>query len=154
MEWIIDWLTRKYDSIKPVMVALIAWMCSILSPIEGAIYVLSFAFALNFFLGLRESVKVEKNQFSLKKAFDSLIQLVVYLALIFLINKTFTQFGDLGAAQTGTKWATYIVVYFYCTNITRNAALIWPKLEVFKFLYELLTTKIFDKLKELIGLKK
>ena len=154
MEQFLSWIINKYDDFKPIMVVILAWICSILSPIKGAIYVLSFAFVLNFFLGLRESIKVDKSQFSLKKAFESLIQLTVYLALIFLINKTFSQFGDLGAAETGTKWATYIVVYFYCTNITRNAALLWPRLEVFSFLYDLLTTKIFDKLKNLIGLNK
>ena len=149
-----EWFNECYDKFKTLVLTFVAGMCSVLSPIKGTIYVLSLAFVLNFFLGLRESIKVDKNQFSLKKAFESIIQLTVYLALIFLINKTFSQFGDLVAAETGTKWATYIVVYFYTTNITRNAALLWPKLEVFSFMYDLLTTKIFDRLKDFLGLNK
>lgn len=154
MERIINIITDCCERLKPVLVIVLTWIATVFMPIKESLYILSLVSVINFFLGLGASIHVDKAQFSLKKAFDALAQLVVFGALAFLINSTFTSFEDADIAEEGVKWLTYIVVYFYGTNIFRNASLMWPNVKAFKFMYDILTTKIFDRLKEMVGFTK
>lgn len=150
----IEWISDCYTSLKPFILMVFAWIVSVLSPIEGAIVILGFAATLNFCMGLGESIHVSGGHFNIGKAFDAIIQLTYFLAFALLVNLTFTKNNDASLAETGVKWITYIVVYFYSTNSFRNASLLWPNVKAFQFMYDLLSTAIFYKLKETLGIKK
>ena len=59
---------------------------SIFAPIGVSIYVLSFFFVINFFLGFQTDRLVYKNDFSLEKVRRGVMLFILYFALLFIIN--------------------------------------------------------------------
>lgn len=149
MTEIYNWLT---EHAKPFLVMAFTAFCSVFTPIEDAIYILFLAFVFNVITGIAEDKIVKKQDFKIKKAFEAITQLFFYYALIFLIYTAGFKMNDEAVATTGVKWVTYVVVYFYLTNAVRNAKSIYPTNKALSFMYEVLSTAIFTRLKKMIGL--
>ena len=131
---------RLIDFIK------IAWLViiSVISPIRTSILVLLIFFTINFFIGLKSDIDVHGRDFSLKKAFDAVKQLILYYALIFIVNMALGLYNEPSLAEGATKFMTWIVSYWYLVNILRNAREIFPANEALEFLYEFLTIQVLD----------
>lgn len=141
------------EHIRPFLVMVFTAICSVFTPIEDAIYVLFLAFIFNIIVGISQDKRVNKKEFNIKKAFDAITQLFLYYALIYLIHTTGFKMKDDTVATTGVKWVTYIVVYFYATNILRNAKSMYPKNKAIAFMYDVLSTDVFISLKNMIGVR-
>lgn len=140
---------RLIDFIK------LAWLViiSVISPIRIAVWVLLVFFTVNFFVGYKSDVQVNKRDFSLKKAFDGVKQLILYYTLIFIVNMTLGLYEETNLAEAATKFMTWIVSYWYLVNILRNAREVFPGNETLKFLYYLLTVQVLDMLLARFGLR-
>ena len=138
---------------KSVLVALAAWVLALMTNHHDAIYTLFFGFVLDVAMGIGADVNILKNPFSMKKALGGLKLLLFYFALIIFIHIAMsTQY--LEAGTTMVTWLTYIVGYFYVTNIFRNAEIIFPGNKAISFIYSFLSTEVIFKLKEFLGFKK
>ena len=126
---------------------------SIFAPIGVSIYVLSFFFVINFFLGFQADRLVHKADFSLEKVRKGVMLFILYFALLFIINVSLSLYGEDDLAVTVPKFFTWIACYWYLVNIIRNAKLIFPNSEGLKFFYRLLTIQILDLILEKFGLK-
>lgn len=126
---------------------------SIFAPIGVSIYVLSFFFVINFFLGFQTDRLVYKNDFSLEKVKRGVMLFILYFALLFIINISLSLYGENDLAITVPKFFTWIACYWYLVNIIRNAKLIFPSSESLKFFYNLLTIQILDLIFAKFGLK-
>ena len=126
---------------------------SIFAPIGVSIYVLSFFFVINFFLGFQADRLVHKNDFSLEKVRKGVMLFILYFALLFIINVSLSLYGEDDLAVTVPKFFTWIACYWYLVNIIRNAKLIFPSSEGLKFFYNLLTIQILDLIFAKFGLK-
>ena len=126
---------------------------SIFAPIGVSIYVLSFFFVINFFLGFQADRLVYKNDFSLEKVRKGVMLFILYFALLFIINVSLSLYGEDDLAVTVPKFFTWIACYWYLVNIIRNAKLIFPSSEGLKFFYNLLTIQILDLIFAKFGLK-
>ena len=76
-----------------------------------------------------------------------------YAACVVFLDYGSRLLSEPGIGITAVKWLTYVVVYFYLTNIFKNARLVYPKNPALNFIYELLSTEIFDRLKNMVGYK-
>lgn len=126
---------------------------SIFAPIGVSIYVLSFFFVINFFLGFQADRLVHKADFSLEKVRKGVMLFILYFALLFIINVSLSLYGEDDLAVTVPKFFTWIACYWYLVNIIRNAKLIFPSSEGLKFFYNLLTIQILDLIFAKFGLK-
>lgn len=126
-------------------------ICSVLSPVKNVLIVLLVAFVFNIFMGIAAKVGVGKQKFSAKKAFNAIVQLTFFFACAAFVHHSAFLLGDENIGHIGIKWLTYIVVYFYLTNIFKNAQAIFPKSNAVKFIYELLSTEVFGRLKKMLG---
>ncbi len=140
---------RLIDFIKLTWLVII----SVISPIRIAVWVLLVFFTVNFFVGYKSDVQVNKRDFSLKKAFDGVKQLILYYALIFIVNMALGLYEETNLAEAATKFMTWIVSYWYLVNILRNAREIFPGNETLKFLYDLLTVQVLEMLLARFGLR-
>lgn len=138
---------------KPVILFVITGIVSVFSPLHDVLFALFLSFLFNIITGIIADVHVNKEDFKISKAFDAIIHLTFYIALVYFIYNISVSLGDAESGRVGVKWATYIVVYFYLTNILRNASKVYPKNQTISFLYMVLTTQIFSKLKDMIGVK-
>lgn len=140
---------RLIDFIKLTWLVII----SVISPIRIAVWVLLVFFTVNFFVGYKSDVQINKRDFSLKKAFDGVKQLILYYALIFIVNMTLGLYEETNLAEGATKFMTWIVSYWYLVNILRNAREVFPGNETLKFLYDLLTVQVLEMLLARFGLR-
>lgn len=136
-----------YENCKPFLIAIIAAVSGILSPIQNVLWVLSATFLFNIITGILTDIHVNKADFSLKKAFAAIFQMTFIMALVYYIHGVFEQLVMDAIGHEIIKWISILAVYFYTTNIFRNATLIYPKNKLFGFIYELLTTQIFARIK-------
>lgn len=139
------------DSAKQTMWLIITAVVSIFAPVQNILILLFMSFLFNIVMGIITDVHVNKKQFNIKKAFNALSQLLFYFACVIFIDYGANLLGDLSLGTLGVKWLTCIVVYFYLTNIFKNAKQLYPDNNAITFIYELLSTEIFDRLKGMIG---
>ena len=142
-----------YNFIKPFILFIITGIISIFSPLQDILYALFLSFLFNIITGIITDVHVNKKTFEIKKAFDAIIHFTFYIALVYFIYNVSVNLGDADSGRVGVKWATYIVIYFYLTNILRNASKVFPQNQTISFMYMVLTTQIFSKLKDMLGVR-
>ena len=141
------------DRIKEFYWLLLTALFSVFSPVKHALIFLMIAFMFNIISGIITDVHVNRAPFSLKKAFNAFTQLLFYAVCVVFLDYGARLMGDADIGITAVKWLTYIVVYFYLANIFRNARLVYPKSAAINFIYDLLSTEIFSRLKDMIGIK-
>jgi len=149
-----DFMSHFWQNLKPVLLVVITGFTSLFSPIQDVLQVLLMAFLFNIFAGIATDSNINKTRFCLKKAFESFKQLLFYVILIYFIHNIFDSLGNDEWGHVGIKWITMTVVYFYMTNILRNTSLLFPKNKAIEFIYIVLTTRIFEKLKNYLGINK
>jgi hypothetical protein len=140
-------LNQFVGFVKPFIMFIITAIVSVCSPIQDVIYVLFFSFLFNIITGIVADVHVNKSVFNLKKAFSAFFQMALVMALVYYVHSVFEQLKMDAIGHEIIKWIAILAVYFYTTNIARNSALIYPKNKLFAFIYELLTTQIFARIK-------
>lgn len=126
---------------------------SLLFPIREILILLSLGFVFNIATGIIADVNVNKQPFSIKKAFSAISQAAFFMSCVFFLDYGSKLLHDAHIGETSVKWLTLIVTYFYLVNIFRNAKLIFPKNQAIAFIYELLSTEIFSRLKQMVGYK-
>lgn len=126
-----------------------------ITQVEFALWTLLFGFTVNVFMGFWADVSSsdgkQKKRFKLKKATEGIKLLMFYFIIVFFLYAITHREPEL--SDTVVSWLTYIVSYFYLTNIFRNAKTVFPKSKAVKFIYEFISTEVFIKLKEYIGWK-
>ena len=107
------------EQVKNVIVSIVLALVAYLQPIGGEILSLFLIFFLNFLFGYI-SAMVNGEDFSLKKALTCISQAAVF----FVLATAVFAFGRLKGQETGAlqcvSFITYVVLYFYGTNILRN----------------------------------
>lgn len=131
---------------------LIALLLAAFQPLSVALLVLMAAWTINIFMGLAADKNTGKD-FEFKKFFSAAKQLGFIFAILFVISLATTGYGESGIAFTIAKWGTWIVSYFYVTNIFRNAAQLWPGNKAIAFIYSFLTTEAFGYIKGFFKMK-
>jgi hypothetical protein len=140
--------------LKPALYAFWIFIASLISPIAYIFVALFIAWVFNFYVGMRTDKIVNKVNFSLKKAFDSISQ-IIFIGLADLIVYTVPYLvGDAYIGIKGITAITYIAAYFYLTNSFKNAKLCYPKSQEIAFIYSILTTEIFSMIKDYFKFRK
>lgn len=129
-------------------------LASVFSPVENVLKLLMLAFIFNIITGIIADIHVNRAKFNLKKAFNAITQLSFYAMCVVFLDYGSKLIEEPSLGITAVKWLTYVVVYFYLTNIFKNAKQIYPTSQAINFIYDLLSTQIFDRLKEMVGYKK
>lgn len=138
--------------IKNLWTWLLALILAAFQPLSVAILVLMAVWTLNIIMGISADKNSGKD-FELKKALTAAIQLGFIFAVLFVISLATTGYGEKELAFTIAKWGTWVVSYFYSTNIFRNATQLWPSNKAIAFIYSFLTTEAFGYIKELFKMK-
>jgi hypothetical protein len=154
MEHILNWLSDRLDGVKPLIITVMAWIVSVLSPVSNSLWLLIISFLINIAVGIITAVNAKGEKFSMSKFWDAFRQLVLYIVTVVFIYWTGNLLKDETFTETGVKWVTYIVVYCFFLNIFKNAHILWPKAKAIEIIYLLLSTEVFQRLKDFLGLKK
>lgn len=140
---------------KDILLLSLTALFGVVSDFQHAFIALFVGFIFNFIMGMGADANIErkekKDTFSMKKATEGFKLFMFYIITIFCIFGM--TYRDIEIANSVIKWLTYIVSYFYITNIFRNAKKIFPNNKSIAFLYLFLSTEVFYKIKKMLGFR-
>lgn len=140
------------EIMKQIWTWMIALVLAAFQPLSVALFVLMCVWTINILMGIAADNQDGKG-FKFNKAFSAAKQLGFIFAILFIISLATAGYGEKEIAFTIAKWGTWIVSYFYVTNIFRNATGLWPSNKAIGFIYSFLTTEAFGYIKELFKMK-
>ncbi len=136
------------DSLKFVFASLLANAAGLLFPIRNDIFGLILLFSLNFIVGLFADLSNHRD-WSFRKAFRFFRDAAVYFVMVASIYVLAHLKGEEQAAVHCVSFMIYVAVYFYGTNILRNARMLTQEhstlFKVLDFLYYVLSFKVIEK---------
>ena len=142
------------DSIRFLFATALANVAGLLMPIKNDIYGLVLLFTLNFVIGMLADV-CNHREWSFKKAFRFFRDAAIYFGMILSIYLLGCFKGEERAAVHCVSFMIYLAIYFYGTNILRNARLITndrsTMFRILDFIYYLLSLRVLEQCGSLKG---
>lgn len=142
------------DSIRLTVATLLANVAGLLFPIRDDIYGLVLLFTVNFIMGMLADV-CNRREWSFKKAFRFFRDAAIYFVMVSSIYLLGHFKGEEDAAMHCVSFMIYVAIYFYGTNILRNARMLTNErstlFAVLNFLYYLLSLRVLEKSESLKG---
>ena len=148
------------DSLKLFVASLFANIAGLLFPIRNDIFGLVLLFTVNFAVGVLADVGNHR-EWSFRKAFCFFRDAAIYFAMVACIYMLGYFKGEEKVALHCVSFTIYVAIYFYGTNILRNARFITNEkstlYSVLNFLYYIFSLKMLERshcLKEYIDYEK
>lgn len=142
------------DSIRLTAATLVANVAGLLFPIKDDIYGLVLLFTVNFVMGMLADV-CNRREWSFKKAFRFFRDAAIYFVMVASIYLLGHFKGEEEAAMHCVSFMIYVAIYFYGTNILRNARMLTNErstlFAVLNFLYYLLSLRVLERSESLKG---
>ena len=136
------------DSLRFVVASLLANVVGLLFPIRNDIFGLVLLFAANFVFGMLADV-CNRREWSFRKAFRFFRDAGIYFAMVACIYLLGYLKGEEQAAVHCVSFMIYVAIYFYGTNILRNARLITHEqstlYRVLDFLYYVFSLRMLER---------
>ena len=136
------------DSVRFLFATALANVAGLLMPIKNDIYGLVLLFTLNFVIGMLADV-CNHREWSFKKAFRFFRDAAIYFGMILSIYLLGCFKGEEHAAVHCVSFMIYLAIYFYGTNILRNARLITndrsTMFRILDFIYYLLSLRVLEQ---------
>ena len=135
------------DSLKVVVASLLANIIGLLFPIRNDIFGLVLLFGVNFFIGLMADIS-NRREWSFRKAFRFFRDAAIYFVMVASIYLLGHLKGEEFAAVHCVSFMIYIAIYFYGTNILRNARMITNEhstlYRILDFLYYVVSLRMLE----------
>lgn len=136
------------DTLKLVVASLLANIAGLLFPIRNDMFGLVLLFTVNFIIGVLADVGNHK-EWSFRKAFRFFRDAAIYFVMIASIYLLGYFKGEKEVAVHCVSFMIYVAIYFYGTNILRNARMITNErstlFRVLNFLYYIFSLRVFEK---------
>ena len=136
------------DSLRFVAASVIANVVGLLFPIRNDIFGLVLLFTVNFVVGLLADV-CNHREWSFRKAFSFFRDAGIYFAMVACIYFLGYLKGEERAAVHCVSFMIYVAIYFYGTNIMRNARMITNErstlYSVLNFLYYIFSLRMLER---------
>lgn len=136
------------ENIKFIIASLLANIAGLLFPIRNDIFGLVLLFSVNFIVGLLADVGNRK-EWSFRKAFCFFRDATIYFVMVTSIYMLGRLKGEETAAVYCVSFMIYVAIYFYGTNILRNARLITNEkstlYRILDFLYYIMSLRVLER---------
>ena len=136
------------DTLRLFLTALCANVAALLFPIKNDIFGMVRLFAVNFLFGLLADLSNHRD-WSFRKAFRFFRDAAVFFVVISSVYLLGHFKGEEAATVQCVSFLTYVAIYFYGTNILRNARMVTHEsgtlFRVLDFLYYMLSLKVLKR---------
>ena len=133
------------DAFKALTVFVFSAVASFLSPLWGFIFGATAVFLLNFWFGYITDLKINKVNFSLKKAKECFVDARDFFVLISAVLFVGNCIKLPEESLTAISIMLYVLLYFYSVNILKNLKQLRPKSKWIAFLYWLVAFEFLKK---------
>lgn len=135
------------DSFRLILASLIANIAGLLFPIKDDIYGLVLLFTLNFMVGMLADL-ANHREWSFRKALCFFRDAAIYFVMVAAIYLLGHLKGEERAAMHCVSFMIYVALYFYGTNILRNARMLTREhstlFKALNFLYYIMSLKMVE----------
>lgn len=117
------------DQLRLLITGFTAPVFAALMPTQKFILALIIMASFNIWAGMRADgvVIFRCKKFSIKKLRGALVELILYIVILWVIHGTVWLCGDNTAAVYATKVLTYVIMYVYLQNAFKNLVIAYPK---------------------------
>ena len=151
---IITEMDLTIERIRDVILTFISVLLSVFAPVKNILIFLLIAFTFNMIMGIRADLKVNKAPFNQDKFFKAFRQLMFFASCVLFISISTILLSEHELGTIAIKWLSLFLFYGYSLNIFKNAKLMHPENWTISFIYEILSTEIFDRIMLMVGIKK
>jgi multisubunit Na+/H+ antiporter MnhB subunit len=133
------------EEFKTLIVVTLSALAAFLAPVSGVIYSVILVGMLNFAVGLYVALKVMREAFSFKKAWECIKEAAIFFVTIacalFVGQHINTPDGAIHAILT----VTFALLYFYSVNIFKNLKRWNPESRWIAFVYFIISIEFVKK---------
>lgn len=147
---------RQLEQFRLFFASTFSMLLAVFSDTKHFILALVISFAFNIWAGMRaDGISVTRcKNFSFKKFWRALVELYVYVGIIYVIQGIMYSIGDKEEALIVIKTITYIFIYVYCQNGLKNVITAYPKNKALRIIYHVIrfefTRAMPEKIKAII----
>ena len=115
--------------IRAVATGFLAPVFAAIMPTNKFVVALILVASFNIWAGMRADgvVIFRCKKFSMKKLRGALVELILYIVILWLIHGVVWLCGDGTAAVYATKVLTYVIMYVYLQNAFKNLVIAYPR---------------------------
>lgn len=130
----------NFEQMRMIAVTAASPLLGYFTPTGGFVCALVIMFGFNIWAGMRADgiTLVRCRNFSFRKFWRALVELLLYLAIIEVIFSVMTSCGDRAAALVAVKSLTYVFMYVYAQNAFRNLILAYPRSMSLRIIYHVI----------------
>ena len=117
------------EHIRAVATGFLAPVFAAIMPTNKFVVALILVASFNIWAGMRADgvVIFRCKKFSMKKLRGALVELILYIVILWLIHGVVWLCGDGTAAVYATKVLTYVIMYVYLQNSFKNLVIAYPR---------------------------
>ena len=132
-----------------VFLSAIMAMISYFEPVINMILAITIIFVTDIVFGIASGRKINKEKIDIKKGFAAIKLFGVYIFVITLLYAIGKLMSDSEMMLYVVKTISWVTIYFYVTNLTKNLRRLNPKSQCIKFIYWFLSVEFLDNMPSL-----
>lgn len=131
---------------KNLLVTLFSVTLAYFAPLNDMVFIIFFIFLINMLAGMISGIVVNNEPFNNKKFFKCLMETFVFYVIVLCIYVIGEKLGNIEGAMQCITGVVYAILYFYGTNILRNANQLFPDSKTLAFIYYVVSFEIVKKI--------
>lgn len=129
-----------------VMVSSILAMLSYFEPVGNMILAITIIFVVDIVFGIASGRKLAKENISFKKGMAAIKVFGVYIFVITLLYAMGNLMSDSEMMLYVVKTISWVTIYFYVINLTKNLKRLFPNSQCIKFIHWFLSVEFLDNI--------
>lgn len=136
-------------SVWIIIVSAIMAMISYFEPVINMILAITIIFVTDIVFGIASGKKFNKEKIDIKKGFAAIKLFGIYIFVITLLYAIGKFMYDEMLILYVVKTISWVAIYFYVTNLTKNLKRLYPKSNTIRFLHWFLSVEFLDNIPSL-----
>jgi hypothetical protein len=136
-------------SVWIVFVGVVLTMLNYFQPVVNMIIAITIMFVCDIAFGIIAGRKLNKERVSFTKGMSAIKVFGIYIFVITLLYAIGKLMNDTEMMLYVVKTISWVTIYFYTTNLTKNLRRLNPKSKCLKFIYWFLSVEFLDNIPSL-----
>ena len=132
-----------------IFLSAIMAMISYFEPVINMILAITIIFVADIVFGIASGRKINKEKIDIKKGFAAIKLFGIYIFVITLLYAIGKFMCDETLIIYVVKTISWVTIYFYITNLTKNFKRLYPKSNTIRFIHWFLSVEFLDNIPSL-----
>ena len=132
-----------------IFLSAIMAMISYFEPVINMILAITIIFVTDIVFGIASGKKINKEKIDIKKGFAAIKLFGIYIFVITLLYAIGKFMCDETLIIYVVKTISWVTIYFYITNLTKNFKRLYPKSNTIRFIHWFLSVEFLDNIPSL-----